>query len=66
MRGTGRALTRVVLFTAMCFVFMFVLDWNERSRRVAEGHGFAVDSALESDEGRFLVMTRRGTGAPSF
>jgi phospholipid/cholesterol/gamma-HCH transport system substrate-binding protein len=25
MRGTGRALTRVVLFTAMCFVFMFVL-----------------------------------------
>ena len=25
MRGTGRALTRVVLFTAMCFAFMFVL-----------------------------------------
>jgi phospholipid/cholesterol/gamma-HCH transport system substrate-binding protein len=25
MRGTGRTLTRVVLFTAMCFVFMFVL-----------------------------------------
>ena len=25
MRGTGRALTRVVLFTAMCLVFMFVL-----------------------------------------
>ena len=25
MRGTGRALTRVILFTAMCFVFMFVL-----------------------------------------
>ena len=46
-------------------VRMFVLDWNERSRRVAEGHGFAVDSALESDEGRFLVMTRPGTGAPS-
>lgn len=25
MKGTGRALTRVVLFTAMCFAFMFVL-----------------------------------------
>ena len=25
MKGTGRALTRVVLFTAMCAVFMFVL-----------------------------------------
>jgi len=25
MRGTGRALTRVILFTAMCFVFMFIL-----------------------------------------
>ena len=25
MRGTGRTLARVVLFTAMCFVFMFVL-----------------------------------------
>jgi ribosomal-protein-alanine N-acetyltransferase len=46
-------------------VRLFVLDWNERSRRVAEGHGFAVESTLESDEGRFLVMARRGTGAPS-
>jgi len=25
MRGTGRTLTRVILFTAMCFVFMFIL-----------------------------------------
>lgn len=25
MKGTGRALTRVVLFTVMCFAFMFVL-----------------------------------------
>jgi phospholipid/cholesterol/gamma-HCH transport system substrate-binding protein len=25
MRGTGRTLTRVLLFTAMCFAFMFVL-----------------------------------------
>jgi ribosomal-protein-alanine N-acetyltransferase len=42
---------------------VFVLDWNERSRRVAESHGFAVESTLQSDEGRFLVMARRGTGA---
>ena len=41
------------------------LDWNERSMRVAEGHGFGVESTLESDEGRFLVMVRRGTGAPA-
>ena len=46
-------------------VRLFVLDWNERSRRVAEGRGFGVESALESGEGRFLVMTRRGTGAPA-
>lgn len=44
---------------------LFVLDWNERSRKVAEGHGFAVESTLASDEGRFLVMVRRGTGAPA-
>ena len=43
---------------------LFVFDWNERSRKVAEGHGFAVESTLESDGGRFLVMARRGTGAP--
>ena len=37
---------------------LLVLDWNERSRKVAASHGFAVDSVLASDEGPFLVMTR--------
>jgi ribosomal-protein-alanine N-acetyltransferase len=37
---------------------LYVLDWNERSRKVAERHGFAVESVLDSDEGPFLVMVR--------
>jgi [ribosomal protein S18]-alanine N-acetyltransferase len=37
---------------------LYVLEWNERSRKVAAGHGFAVESVLASDEGSFLVMTR--------
>jgi [ribosomal protein S18]-alanine N-acetyltransferase len=37
---------------------LYVLEWNERSRKVAAGHGFAVESVLASDEGPFLVMTR--------
>ena len=37
-------------------------------RAFQEGRGGArlrVESTLESDEGRFLVMVRRGTGAPA-
>jgi len=37
---------------------LHVLDWNERSRRVAARHGFEVTSELSNDEGRFLVMER--------
>jgi RimJ/RimL family protein N-acetyltransferase len=37
---------------------LYVLDWNERSRRVAERHGFEIISGLENNEGRFLVMMR--------
>jgi [ribosomal protein S18]-alanine N-acetyltransferase len=37
---------------------LYVLDWNERSRRVAERHGFEALSDLENAEGRFLVMLR--------
>jgi RimJ/RimL family protein N-acetyltransferase len=37
---------------------LYVLEWNERSRKVAAGQGFAAESVLGSDEGRFLVMTR--------
>jgi [ribosomal protein S18]-alanine N-acetyltransferase len=37
---------------------LYVLDWNERSRKVAAGHGFAVESVMDNEEGRFLVMIR--------
>ena len=38
---------------------LYILEWNERSRKVAASHGFALDSVLPSDEGPFLVMVRR-------
>ena len=37
---------------------LYVLEWNERSRKVAASHGFAVESVLPGDEGAFLVMVR--------
>ena len=37
---------------------LYILDWNERSRKVATSQGFSVESELDSDEGRFLVMVR--------
>jgi RimJ/RimL family protein N-acetyltransferase len=37
---------------------LYVLEWNKRSRKVAERHGFALESVLESSEGRFVVMVR--------
>ena len=38
---------------------LYILDWNERSKKVAGRHGFAVESVLPSAEGPFLVMVRR-------
>ena len=38
---------------------VYVLDWNDRSEKVAASHGFAVESVLPSDEGPFLVMVRQ-------
>jgi [ribosomal protein S18]-alanine N-acetyltransferase len=35
-----------------------ILEWNERSRKVAERQGFAVEATLKTDEGLFLVMAR--------
>lgn len=37
---------------------LYVLDWNQRSRKVAVAHGFTVESELPSAEGSFLVMVR--------
>lgn len=37
---------------------LYVLEWNERSRKVASAHGFVVESELRSGDELFLVMVR--------
>jgi ribosomal-protein-alanine N-acetyltransferase len=37
---------------------LLILDWNDRSRRVAEGLSFQSESVLRRPDGAFLVMTR--------
>jgi ribosomal-protein-alanine N-acetyltransferase len=37
---------------------LLILDWNERSRRVAAALGFREEGVVESIEGDFLVLTR--------
>ncbi len=63
-RGAGHDFVAAILeFAAERFspqrFRVYILDWNDRSRRVAEGHGFSIDDVLESDEGAFVVMVRR-------
>ena len=43
---------------------LLILDWNDRSRRVAEALGFRSERALRSTEGDFLVMTREAGTRP--
>jgi RimJ/RimL family protein N-acetyltransferase len=62
-RGLGPAFVGVILdFAIERFeperLRLYVLDWNERSRKVAAGHGFAVESVLDNEQGRFLSMVR--------
>ena len=38
---------------------LYVLDWNERSRKVAAAHGFVVESVIHDGDARFLVMVRQ-------
>jgi RimJ/RimL family protein N-acetyltransferase len=62
-QGLGRRFVDAVLDFAFeryhpARLRLFILDWNERSRKVAEWLGFEVESVLDSDEGRFLMMVR--------
>jgi [ribosomal protein S18]-alanine N-acetyltransferase len=62
-QGLGPAFARAILeFGVDEFaperLRLLILDWNERSRKVAERLGFAQDGSVASREGRFLVMRR--------
>ncbi|HTG47701.1 MAG TPA: GNAT family N-acetyltransferase [Actinomycetota bacterium] len=62
-RGLGPAFAgAIVAFGVATFgpdrLRLLILEWNERSRKVAERLGFERDGSVLSDEGRFLVMRR--------
>jgi RimJ/RimL family protein N-acetyltransferase len=44
---------------------VYVLEWNERSRKVAARNGFVDGPMIDSEEGRFLVMCRTRSRAPT-
>ena len=67
--GDGRRFVAAILEFAVAQedperLRLFVLDWNERSRRVAAAHGFFEHGAVEGDGARFLVMVRPARGRP--
>ena len=39
---------------------LLILDWNQRSRKVAQALGFEEQGIVRSDEGDFLVLVRAG------
>jgi ribosomal-protein-alanine N-acetyltransferase len=62
-RGLGREFVGAILdHAARAFspprFRLLILDWNERSRRVAAALGFRKEDVVQSLEGDFLVMTR--------
>ena len=63
-RGMGdRSVTAVLEFAREYYgpeqFRVYILEWNERSRKVAERQGFAVEAVLETDEGPSWVMARQ-------
>jgi ribosomal-protein-alanine N-acetyltransferase len=61
-QGLGPAFVAVILDFAVtefspARVRLLILEWNQRSRKVAEKIGFREEGIARSDEGDFLVMT---------
>lgn len=66
-RGQGPAFVGAILaFAAATYrpqrLRLLILDWNERSRRVAEGLGFVRTSSVTTHHGTFVVMVRPAAG----
>jgi [ribosomal protein S18]-alanine N-acetyltransferase len=62
-QGLGRTFVTAILdFAAQAFEAerfrLLILDWNERSRRVAAALGFEEERQVQSNEGRFRVLSR--------
>ena len=62
-RGLGRSFVGAILEFAVAEyspprLRLLILEWNHRSRRLAEALGFELERVVASDEGNFLVMVR--------
>ena len=62
--GLGRGFVAAILDAGVAefepnHLRLLILDWNRRSRRVAEALGFLPESTTSNDRGTFVVMKRR-------
>jgi [ribosomal protein S18]-alanine N-acetyltransferase len=62
-RGLGRRFVEAVVAFALGRyqprrLRLFILEWNGRSRAIAERLDFVVETTLTTDDGAFIVMVR--------